>query len=228
MAGKLVGGWLASRMAPGVAPSDLGAYLIPPGVIGVAFALNLQQVAPGGRTARLRRGHRSRGQRTPGCPRRARAEPHLMRRLLALASRAIVWLVVQFGAGVDTLRPTALALGFALIAAALAGGLLEHVGLPRVTGYLLFGMICGPYVANIITRPMARELQLINGLAVVLIAFIAGLEMNFARMRPRLRAMLQLGGVTMLGCMSGLLPGSGCCGPGWVSETGNRRSRNSR
>jgi hypothetical protein len=47
VAGKLIGGWVASRMAPGVAPSDLGAYLIPPGVIGIAFALNLQQVAPG-------------------------------------------------------------------------------------------------------------------------------------------------------------------------------------
>jgi hypothetical protein len=47
VAGKLVGGWVASRLAPAVAPSDLGAYLIPPGVIGIAFALNLQQVAPG-------------------------------------------------------------------------------------------------------------------------------------------------------------------------------------
>jgi hypothetical protein len=47
IAGKLVGGWVASRLAPAVAPSDLGAYLIPPGVIGVAFALNLQQVVPG-------------------------------------------------------------------------------------------------------------------------------------------------------------------------------------
>jgi hypothetical protein len=46
IAGKLLGGWAASRVAPGVAPSDLGAYLIPPGVIGIAFALNLQQVAP--------------------------------------------------------------------------------------------------------------------------------------------------------------------------------------
>jgi len=44
--GKLTGGWLASRLAPGIAPSDLGAYLIPPGVIGIAFALNVQQVAP--------------------------------------------------------------------------------------------------------------------------------------------------------------------------------------
>jgi hypothetical protein len=44
-AGKILGGWTASRLAPGIAPSDLGAYLIPPGVIGIAFALNLQQVA---------------------------------------------------------------------------------------------------------------------------------------------------------------------------------------
>lgn len=45
--GKLTGGWMASRLAPGVASSDLGAYLIPPGVIGIAFALNVLQVAPG-------------------------------------------------------------------------------------------------------------------------------------------------------------------------------------
>ena len=46
IAGKLIGGWTASRIAPGAAPSDLGAYLIPPGVIGIAFALNIQQVVP--------------------------------------------------------------------------------------------------------------------------------------------------------------------------------------
>lgn len=45
-AGKLVGGWAAARVAPGLAPSDLGAYLIPPGVLGIAFILNLEQIAP--------------------------------------------------------------------------------------------------------------------------------------------------------------------------------------
>lgn len=44
--GKLLGGWIASRVAPGIAPADLGAYLIPPGVLGIGFILNLQQVAP--------------------------------------------------------------------------------------------------------------------------------------------------------------------------------------
>ena len=33
---------------------------------------------------------------------------------------------------------------------------------------------------------MARELQIVNGLAIALIAFIAGLELNFARLRPQL------------------------------------------
>lgn len=45
LVGKLIGGWTASRIAAHVAPADLGAYLIPPGVIGIAFALNLAQVA---------------------------------------------------------------------------------------------------------------------------------------------------------------------------------------
>lgn len=123
----------------------------------------------------------------------------MIRRLAALVlTLTIAALVVSIGDSVAPLRFTALALGFSLIAAAITGELLERLRLPRVTGYLLFGMVCGPYLANIITRPMARDLQLINGLAVVLIAFIAGLEMNFRRLRPRLRAMLELGGVTII------------------------------
>jgi hypothetical protein len=46
IAGKLAGGWAASRLAPAIAPSTLGAYLITPGVIGIAFALNIELVAP--------------------------------------------------------------------------------------------------------------------------------------------------------------------------------------
>lgn len=120
-------------------------------------------------------------------------------RTTALAiTLVIVWVIVSLGGGeAAAARPTALALGFALIAAALAGELFERLRLPRVTGYLLFGMVCGPYLANIITRPMARELQLINGLAIVLIAFIAGLEINVRRLRPMIPAMLRLGGVAM-------------------------------
>src|SRR5262249_55066007 len=44
IAGKLAGGWLASRLTPGLASADLGAHLLAPGLIGIAFALNVHQL----------------------------------------------------------------------------------------------------------------------------------------------------------------------------------------
>ena len=118
-----------------------------------------------------------------------------MRRALALAiTVGLVTIAVPMAKGGSSGRPTALALGFALIAAALTGTLFERVRLPRVSGYLVFGMVCGPYVANIITQTMARDLQLVNGLAIALIALIAGLELNYTRLKPRLAAMTRMGG----------------------------------
>ena len=120
-----------------------------------------------------------------------------MRRVAALGVvLALAWWVGSLDAPDGApLRVTGLALGITLIAAYLAGALLERFRLPKVTGYLLFGLVCGPYLLNIINRPMARELQLFNGLAVALIAFIAGLEINVARLRPRLASLGTLGAV---------------------------------
>jgi Kef-type K+ transport system membrane component KefB len=112
-----------------------------------------------------------------------------------------VLLVRSEGSGI---RTAALAIGFALIAAALVGDLFEHIRLPRVSGYLIFGMVCGPYLADIISRSMARELQVVNGLAIALIAFMAGLEINFTRLKPRLLAIAQLGGATLVTLYVGL------------------------
>ena len=130
-----------------------------------------------------------------------------MRRLLALiVTIAVVWLVVSGSEAAAAGRSSALALGFAMIAAALTGALFERIHLPRVSGYLVFGMLCGPYLANIITRSMARDLQIVNGLAIALIAMIAGLELNYSRLRPRLAAMTRLGAITIGALYLMLLP----------------------
>ncbi len=119
--------------------------------------------------------------------------------LIIVATTALVT-----GAAAETGRGggpgTALAIGFALIAASLTGELAERFRLPRISGYLLFGVACGPSFGAILTPAMARDLQVVNGVAIALIAFIAGLEINFTRLRPQLRAMLTMGGV-MLGLM---------------------------
>lgn len=121
-----------------------------------------------------------------------------MRRVVALLLLLVTAsLVTRYGGSGSDPRSIGFAFGFALIAAALAGDLFERIRLPRITGYLVFGVVCGPFVANIISRPMARELTIVNGLAIALIAFMAGLELNFQRLLPRLRAILTLGAIQL-------------------------------
>jgi trehalose 6-phosphate synthase len=127
-----------------------------------------------------------------------------VRRLGALAvTMTLAWLVVA-RMGADGASSAALALGVALIAAAIVGWLFEFLRLPRVTGYLMFGLLCGPYVGNIIRESMARDLQVANGLAIAVIGFIAGLELNFERLRPRLATIATIGGVTIAIAWAGL------------------------
>lgn len=116
------------------------------------------------------------------------------------------WLLGSPGGGRQNEWTTPLALGFALIAAGIAGSLFERLHLPRVSGYLVFGMVSGPFLANIISRPMAKDLQLVNGLAIALIALIAGLELNYRRLQPLLAAIVRLGGITVALMYATLLP----------------------
>lgn len=44
LAGKLVGGWVATRLQGVVTADQLGTHLIPPGLLGIALALHLAQV----------------------------------------------------------------------------------------------------------------------------------------------------------------------------------------
>ena len=110
-----------------------------------------------------------------------------MIRLAAVALVMGAMIVIQHvvSAAPDDTRGTALALGFTLMAALVAGELLRRFRLPRLTGYLLFGLLAGPYLANVITEAMARQLQLVTGIATTLIAFIAGLTLNIERLERR-------------------------------------------
>jgi len=104
----------------------------------------------------------------------------------------------------DAARGTALALGFTMIAALVAGEFLRRFRLPRLTGYLLFGLLVGPYLGNVITEGMARQLQLVTGLATTLIAFIAGLTLNIERLERRVAGAGMTTIVTLAIAMSGL------------------------
>jgi len=126
-----------------------------------------------------------------------------VRRLAALAiTTGLAWLLVV-RLGTEPAGSAALALGFALVAASIVGWLFEFLRLPRVTGYLAFGLICGPYVANIITEPMARDLRAAGGFAIALIAFIAGLHVQLRRAVPPLTKVALLAAITLIIAWSG-------------------------
>ena len=129
-------------------------------------------------------------------------------RILALGLLVVVMLLLQRTSTPDfvsSFRAISLALGFALLAATVLGSIVERVGLPRLTGYLLFGIICGPYALSLITPTMASQLQIVNGLAVALIAFIAGLELNLAKLFKRLASLAVFGAATVSLTLSGIL-----------------------
>ncbi len=88
------------------------------------------------------------------------------------------------GAGV------ALGFGFLLLAAWQTGQLFSMLRLPRLTGYLLTGIVCGPEVSGMLTTQMIDSLGIVNGVAVGLIALSAGSELNFVHIRPRFRSIV--------------------------------------
>ncbi|MGE0392665.1 MAG: trehalose-6-phosphate synthase [Vicinamibacterales bacterium] len=97
---------------------------------------------------------------------------------------------------------TALALGFALIGASVFGDVLRRFRLPRLTGYLLFGIAVGPYLGNLITAGMAAQLPAVTGVATTLIALIAGLTLSLDRLGTRAGAIARVTAVTMAVAMA--------------------------
>jgi Kef-type K+ transport system membrane component KefB len=132
-----------------------------------------------------------------------------MSRLFAVVlTVGLAWVVIAVStAGQVSPGPGLLALAVALGVATAVGELMARIHLPRVSGYLLTGMLFGPHVANVITAPIVGELHPINNLAVAMIAFIAGLEMNVWKLRPRLPEMFKVGAVLLALVYAGLFAG---------------------
>jgi Kef-type K+ transport system membrane component KefB len=123
-----------------------------------------------------------------------------MKRVMALVLVLSLVLIARRVGGDGGGRFATMALGFVLIVAALVGEVLEHVKLPRLTGYLLVGLAFGPSVLDLVTPGMAGQLRMVNGLAVALIAFSAGMELDIRRLRTTWRS-LAVHGAWLIGVL---------------------------
>jgi Kef-type K+ transport system membrane component KefB len=103
---------------------------------------------------------------------------------------------------------TELAFGFLLLIAFFMARVVSRFGLPRLTGYLLAGVIAGPFVLELVTREMTDSLKVVNGVATCILGLTAGAELNFARVRPvmgALRAVIVLAVLGAIAAIGGVL-----------------------
>jgi Kef-type K+ transport system membrane component KefB len=95
------------------------------------------------------------------------------------------WVSHSFPPPSNAMVGPTLAVGFLFLVAHLAGRIVKDVGLPRITGYLLVGVVVGPDVIGVVTDQDIASVGLLNRLAIGVIAFIAGAELRPAMLRQR-------------------------------------------
>ena len=76
-----------------------------------------------------------------------------------------------------------LVVGSAIIVSLFAGSSLARFRLPVVIGYVLAGIILGKSFLNILSPQIVAKASLINDLALGVIAFLIGAELNFSRLK---------------------------------------------
>ncbi len=90
----------------------------------------------------------------------------------------ILWVATRFAPGFRGEAGVLGAVGFLLLAGTLMSELVEVLGVPHLTGYLLAGILAGPHVLHLIDHESVQRLELVNTLAIALIALAGGAELR--------------------------------------------------
>lgn len=115
-----------------------------------------------------------------------------MRRLLILAllfgGMSLILPLGVSGQGGQAL----LTFGFLILAAYTVGELATAVRLPKIVGYLVAGLVFGPSVLGTVTYEASVRLDAVSQLAIALIAFLAGAELQWSEVKERGTTLLKI------------------------------------
>jgi hypothetical protein len=117
--------------------------------------------------------------------------------------------------------------GFLILAAVTVGELAKAVRIPKIVGYLGAGLVFGPYVLGVFDSQAAADLAPISGLAIALIAFLAGAELQWAETRKRGKVIIAMLGGELLFSLLAITPRCSRCAHSCrrSARGGPRRSR---
>lgn len=120
--------------------------------------------------------------------------------LLLLAVTGLMQAARSFSTVIGS-SATELAFGFLLLAAYFTARVVSQLRLPRLTGYLLAGVLAGPFVLDLVTTEMAGSLRVVNGVATCILGLTAGSELNLKRVRPVARTLRWVTVCSVIGSM---------------------------
>lgn len=108
----------------------------------------------------------------------------------------ITWFARQTvpAGGQDMPEGPTLVLGLLLISALVAGKGVKRINVPMLTGFILYGILAGPHVLNIITIKDVELLSFTDFFALSLIAITAGGELRLENIRRQLGLYLSITG----------------------------------
>ncbi|MGC3997584.1 MAG: hypothetical protein QM767_08870 [Anaeromyxobacter sp.] len=126
-----------------------------------------------------------------------------------LAGAAVALVVVALMYGASRMLPgdpgpagSLAAFGFLLLSGAALAAALEPLGFPHLTAYLVAGVLVGPHVLQVVEHRAVEDLQVVNTVALALIALAGGAEL---RAREVLSAWRGLAWATLIHNAVGLL-----------------------
>src|SRR5437764_15494187 len=104
-----------------------------------------------------------------------------------------------------------LEIGVSRLGAALVGFLARRAGLPAVVGYLVVGLVVGPFTPGYVADK--HQIQVLADVGVVLLLFEVGIELDLRSLAKEPRGILiavplQVVLVTVLGALVAVAPGT--------------------
>lgn len=124
---------------------------------------------------------------------------------LALAvSFGVLFALTELTPQMDSRLGTMTAIGFLVLAGTLLSELLEPLGLPHLSGYLLAGIVGGPHVLHLVDHETVEQLSPVNTLALALIALAGGVELRIDTLRSVAKSLAVASGIQTIVVLTGM------------------------
>ncbi|HEY6725933.1 MAG TPA: cation:proton antiporter [Polyangiaceae bacterium] len=111
--------------------------------------------------------------------------------LALLSATGLLWGLTQVATKLQGPASLIVCVGFLLLAGMLASELLETLGLPHLTGYIVLGLVAGPHVLGLVDEAAVHQLGHVNTLALTLIALAGGVELRWELLRESWRTLVR-------------------------------------